>query len=48
MLVRCGPKPEAEESATDCFHHEKLFLSKYQLLLLPPQFVIYSKAIKKC
>jgi hypothetical protein len=28
----CGPKTEVEESATICFHHEKLPLSKYHLL----------------
>jgi hypothetical protein len=30
--MKCGPKTEIEESATICFHHEKLLLSKYHLL----------------
>jgi hypothetical protein len=29
LLMRRGPKTEVQESATICFHHEKLLLSKY-------------------
>jgi hypothetical protein len=32
LLTRCRQKPEVVESATICFHHEKLLLSKYHLL----------------
>jgi hypothetical protein len=32
LLMRCEPKTEVEGSGTICFHHEKLLLSKYQLL----------------
>jgi hypothetical protein len=28
LFMRCGPKTEVEESATICFYHEKLLLSK--------------------
>jgi hypothetical protein len=32
LLMKGGPKTEAEESASVCFHPEKLLLSKYNLL----------------
>jgi hypothetical protein len=49
LLMRCGPKTEIEESATICFHHEKLFLSEYHQLQIRTccnPFKSHKKAVK--
>jgi hypothetical protein len=44
--MKCEPKTKAEESATICFHHNKLLLSKYHPLK-KNKLVIHSKTIRK-
>jgi hypothetical protein len=43
--MRCGPKIDAEETASTCFHHEKLLLSIYYILQ-NTLVVIHSKTTK--
>jgi hypothetical protein len=45
LLMKCEPKTKVQESATVCFHHEKILLSKYHLL--QKIVVIHSKTIRR-